>query len=284
VLKKKEERTEITVANPSKIKAISSSKKKNDKNDSQILAHLLRLGYIPSCYIPDRAIREMREKIRFRKFEVQIRTKLKNRIHSVLAKLGENPKFSDVFGKAGMKYLSELNANGIFRRQIDLCLELMEILSEHIRELDKEIVEEASNNPQAKILMTIPGIGPFLSLLILSEVGDIRRFNSSKELCNYAGLTPSLRSSGERETRGKITREGSGLLRLGLIEAVPHIIRSGGFLSDFYFKVRKRRGANVAKVAVARKLLSWIYHMLKDGLNYEEQEDIAVRWSRRQCW
>jgi transposase len=153
----------ISVAHPTKIKAITSSKKKNDRGDSEILAQLLRLNYLPTSYVPPKNIRFGRERIRFRRFEVQTRTKLKNKVHSILFKLGQNHDYSDIFGKSGREFIEDLDIEGVFKEQMYLCLETIDTLSEHINSYDASFLQEARSNPNACILMTIPGIGPFLS-------------------------------------------------------------------------------------------------------------------------
>jgi transposase len=120
--------------------------------------------------------------------------------------------------------------------------------------------------------MTIPGMGYYSALLTKSEIGDVRRFRSAKQLCNYAGLVPSTYASGNTCFHGHITKQGSRWLRWILVEAAIHAVKRPGVLRRFYFKIERKKGGQIAKVATARKLLEWIYHILKDGESYQEVE------------
>jgi len=133
----------------------------------------------------------------------------------------------------------------------------------------------AEEDRDAMILMTIPGVGYYSALLIKSEIGDVRRFPSAKQLCSYAGLVPSTYASGNACYHGHITKQGSRWLRWILIEAAIHAVKRPGVLRRFYFKVERKKGGQIAKVATARKLLEWIYHILRDGRTYQEMEKIA---------
>ncbi len=108
-----------------------------------------------------------------------------------------------------------------------------------------------------------------------SEIGEVKRFPSAKQLCAYAGLVPSTYASGNTCFHGHITKQGSGWLRWILIEAAIHAVKKPGVLRRFYFKVERKKGGQIAKVAAARKLLEWIYHILRDGKTYQEMERIA---------
>jgi len=139
----------------------------------------------------------------------------------------------------------------------------------------KRVQQLAEEGHDALLLMTIPGMGYYSALLTKSEIGDVKRFQSAKQLCAYAGLVPSTYASGNMRFHGHITKHGSRWLRWTLIEATIHAVKRPGVLRRFYFKVERKKGGQIAKVAAARKLLEWIYHILKDGRTYQEMERIA---------
>jgi len=122
------------------------------------------------------------------------------------------------------------------------------------------------------LLITIPGTGYYSDLLTKSEIGNVRRFPSANQLCSYAGLVPSTYASGNTSYHGHITKQGSRWLLWILIEVAIHAVKRTGPLRRFYFKVEKRKEGKVAKVATARKLLEWIYHMMRDGKTFKEVE------------
>jgi len=116
----------------------------------------------------------------------------------------------------------------------------------------------------------MPGVGPLLSLFILSEIGDISRFHTSRQLSSYAGLVPSTSQSGGTVRHGRITRQGSRWLRWALVEAAINAESRPGPLRNYYLKLAKRKGNKIARVAVARKISTYVFHMLKEGKTFEE--------------
>lgn len=252
----------VRLAHPKKLRAIASARIKTDKIDSTILAHLLRTDLLPSSYIPTRDCRHQRELLRYRASLVRLRAMVKNKCHALLAKNGIQSPFSDPFGKGGMEYLRGLQLPEVFRMGLDGYLRLLDCLSIEVNLVTKEIDRKAEADPKARLLMGIPGIGRYSALLILSEIGDITRFPDSRHLCSYAGLVPSVRSSGQRTVRGGITHEGSPWLRWILVEAAQKAVQRPGPLKEAYQELLRRKGKGAAKVACARKLLKAIYHML----------------------
>jgi len=249
---------EVKLAHPLKTRVIAEAKIKTDKTDSGALAHLLRLGWLPTSYVPPKEVRDLRELVRLRTYLVMVRTRFKNKIHAELAKRWIRV-LRDPFTKRRKSQLREL---GILT--IDNCLSVMETLDERIAELSKLVKEKAGESEDARLLMTIPGVGYFSALAVLAEIGDIRRFPNEERLCSYAGLVPSVHQSGNTRWLGRITREGSGLLRWVLIECVwTHLQNADDTpLTRFFWGTAKRRGKQVAAVATARKLLVAMYYML----------------------
>ena len=154
-----------------------------------------------------------------------------------------------------------------------LCV--LETLKHEIRSASKRVRQLAEDDQDSRLLMTIPGVGYYSALLIKSEIGDVKRFPSAKQLCSYAGLVPSTHASGNVCYHGHITKQGSRWLRWILIEAAIHAAKRTGPLRRFYYKVERKKGGKVAKVATARKLLEWIYHMLRDGKTFQQIEKAA---------
>ncbi|WP_207890128.1 transposase, partial [Natrarchaeobius chitinivorans] len=114
----------------------------------------------------------------------------------------------------------------------------------------------------AQLLMTIPGVSYFTSLLITSELGEIDRFSSAKKVISYAGLDPSIRQSGDKEVRGGISKEGSAPLRWALVQCANVAVRFDDYLGQFYNRLKQRKNHNIAIVATARKMLVAMFHML----------------------
>jgi len=116
-----------------------------------------------------------------------------------------------------------------------------------------------------KRLCPIRGIGPYTALLIIAEVGEVARFPTAKHLCQWAGLTPTVRSCDGTARLGHISRHGSTILRWALCEAAQHTPTGGGPLRAHYDPIAKRRGPKIARVAIARQILTLSYYGLRDG-------------------
>jgi transposase len=258
----------IHLAHPIKTRAIAEAKIKTDRIDSSILAHLLRADLLPTSYIPPKQIRDIREVLRYRASLVSLRTSIKNKIRAILSKNGITIKKSDIFGKKAIKQLKGLQLRDCYKIALEGYIRVGEAINELLKEVSKWIESVVDETEEARLLMTIPGIGYYSALLIVSEIGDIRRFPSARKLCSYAGLVPSVHSSGGRTRYGSITKQGSRWLRWILIELSYHFVNGSTRMRRIYWRVRDRHGANTAKVAVAREMLKVIYYVLRDRRPY----------------
>jgi transposase len=259
-----EEGYNLTVSHPKKTRYIAEARIKSDRVDSKALAELLRLDSLPESYIPPRDIAVLREKIRRRAFMVRQRTKLKVKIRDVLAYEGVKPsKEYGLFTGKGVEWLRCLGVE-----PVDCYLRLMAPLSREVLLLSRELRGLAGEDPDVRLLKTIPGVGYYIALLIKAEVGDISRFTSGDHLASYAGLVPSTRSSGGIERHGRITREGSRWLRWALVEAAMVHLRYDTPVTRLYHRVAERRGRKPALVAAARKLLTVCYSVLRNRRPY----------------
>jgi transposase len=266
---------EVKLSHPLKTKAIAYAKVKTDKVDSATLAHLLRSNLLPLSYVPEKPIRLNRELLRYRASLVKIQTGVKNKIHTILAKNNVSHGYSDLFGKEGMTFLQSLTLPENYKIALEGYLAVLNVVRQEIRAVSKKVQQLAEGDRDALLLMSIPGMGYYSALLTTSEIGDVKRFRSAKQLCAYAGPVPSTHASGNTCFHGHITKQGSRWLRWILIEAAIHAVKRPGVLRRFYFKIERKKGGQIAKVATARKLLEWIYHILRDGRTYQEMEKIA---------
>ena len=262
----------VCLAHPLKTRAIADARIKTDSIDSETLAHLLRADLIPRSYVPTKPIRELREIVRHRASLVRLRTEVKNKVHAIVAKEGIRHDFSDLFGKAGTEFLRTIELSKTNRFALNNYLALIENLDTRIHETSEYIECIAKNTPEVRLLTTIPGIGTYSALLILSEIGEVERFPSPKKLCSYAGLIPAVYQSGSTKRYGKITKQGSKWLRWILIQAVHKTVKNPNALQRFYHKLARRKGNKIAIVATARKLLIYIYQMLTLDIGFYDLE------------
>jgi transposase len=273
-----ERKLDVVLSNPIKTRAIASAKIKTDKLDAVKLADLLRGGYIAECYVPDRRIMDLRELVRHRAALVRMRTKLKNKIHSIVLMKGitvsniDNNNHNHHYHPFTKRYNEILR--GVNDYRVNDYLRLIESLDIEIKEITNKILSIAKEHEMAKLLMTIPGVGYYSALLIVSEIGDINRFPDSYHLCSYAGLVPSTHSSGGVTYHGKITKTGSRYLRWVLLECVHVHIRTckHSNITRFYERLVKRKGSSMAAVAAAAKLLKVAYWVMKEKREYHNHE------------
>ena len=262
----------VILSNPTETKAIASAKIKNDRIDSHMLAQLLRAQLISTAHVSSQASRQLKELIRHRGKLVRDHVRMKNRIHNILAKNNYQIPVSDLFSKKGLSWLSEVHLPGYHRKQVNTYLYLYETLKEQVANLTKAISNQAQTNDTAKLLMSIPGIGPITAMTIIAEVDDITRFASYRHLSSYAGLVPSLASSAGKDRRGHITKQGSRFLRTAMVEAAQAAVRKRNSKINIYFRRRLvRSGYQKAVVATAHKLLQYVYFVWKNQSPYREQ-------------
>lgn len=268
---------EVKLAHPQRVKAIASAKIKTDEIDSRVLADLLGADLIPEAHVPRREVRLARNVLRQRLFLVRMRTMVKNRIHGLVDRHPELPKGegmkSDLFGKGGMTWLRELELCREERRLLDGELHLLDTLNELVSKSDGWVRELGRENREVELLSSLPGIGKFFAVLLWSEIDGIARFASPKKLCSYAGLVPSTYSSGGKSFHGRLTKRGNKWIRWAMLEAVVPAISHDFWLRAHYDHIKSRAGSNPAKVAVARRLLTLVYRVLKERRPYRLVKD-----------
>jgi len=268
------ETCKVKVAHPSKVKAIASARIKTDKIDARILAQLLRADMIPESYVPPKAYRQARLLVRYRASLVSARTRIKNQIRSLLTKEGiKNPfKTNAAFGKKGLLFLRNVDLEEMQRISMDSLLSLLESFNKQIADFDKRIINMASQDSYAKLLVTMKGIGHLTALAVASEICDINRFSSYKKLCSYFGLVPSVYQSSTTERRGHITKQGNALLRSMLIQDARVAVRYSEYFKRKYEKLlAKGVKEKKAIVAIARRMVVIMYIMLVRNEQYVEE-------------
>jgi transposase len=256
---------ELHLAHPLRTKAIASARVKTDAVDARTLAHLLRADLLPEAYVAPRELRDLRDLLRQRVVLTHMRSALKNRVHALIARQGVQRAHVDLFGAAGRRFLDDLPLRPDPRARLGTLLRLIADFDREIDALAREIDRRAKHDPRVDVLRQIYGVGRYLGMLIVAEIGAIERFPSARHLCAWAGLTPTVRSSDARARLGHISGLGSKALRWALVEAAQKACQGGGPLRHDFERIAKRRGRKIAKVAVARKILTLCYYGLRDG-------------------
>jgi hypothetical protein len=189
----------------------------------------------------------------------------------VLHQEGWRKPVSDLFGKRGRQWLAGLELSPAGRRVVDTYLGLLEQWNAAIAEQDEQLSRLAAADARAGWLQTIPGIGAYSAMVILAEVGEIGRFADKKALASYAGLVPRVRESAGKRSFGGIGRQGSGTLRWIMLQVAQVAARHSPAVRSYQEHLRRKKRGQVAKVAVARKLLCCVWALLQHGVCYDDE-------------
>jgi transposase len=246
----------LVVGEAAKIRAMVV--RKTDRRDARHLRDLLKNDRFPLVWIPDPTTRDLRALIKHRLRLVRIRTMVTNGLHAIALnqRLALGPS---LWSRQGLAQLQALVLLPHTRRRRDDSLELLRWLNGHIDELDLQVATAAAADPDARRLMTHPGVGPVTALATVLVLGPVGRFPGSKHVVSYIGLAPSINASADKYRLGHISKQGSALLRWVLGQATPLATREDARLKRIYFAVLRRRGRPKAKVALARRLLIRLY-------------------------
>jgi len=257
------------LSHPKQTKAIAAARLKNDRVDAERLALLLRGDLLPTVWIPPAALREARELVRHRIQLVWVRGVIRNRLQAMLARRNLKPASGQSWlTQRGQRELHRLPLPAAAGRIREDCTAVLPMLDAQIRRLDAELLARWGQDPRVQRLTTIPGVGPFIAIVLILELGDITRFATAKQVASYVGLTPRVRSSAGRVRAGHISKEGNRLLRWVLVLAATQASRRPGPLRTWFHAVKKRRGKKVARVALARRLAEIVFHVWKHECDY----------------
>ena len=257
-----EEGVDVKLSNPLRTKAIAEARIKTDRIDAKTLAYLLRGDLVAESYVPTRKNRERRALIRYRASLIQMRVDVKNRIHALLDKHELTHTYTDLFGKQALEWLRSLQLPTPDSEILQSSLQIVETLNEQIRSMDIQIAKDATSEEKAKLLMTMPGVDYYAAMVLLSEIGDVHRFNSDEKLVSWVGLAPQVHQSGETNWTGHISRKGSKRARWILGQCAQSARQHDPRMREFYERIERKHGSQKAVVAVARKMLAIMYVML----------------------
>jgi transposase len=224
------------------------------------LAQLLRADLLPEAWIAPQQVRDLRALLRHRASLVRLSPAAKNRIHAVLADRGIQQQ-TGLWTGIGRVWLAELPLPPTPRAIIEDYLALLDGLAEPIGRLEHQIATLARPDPRVQALMALPGVGRLTAMTLVAEIGELSRFPTARKLCAWAGLTPAVRNSDRKVRHGHITKQGSPWVRWILPEAAQTAKRSPMFATA-YTQLARRRGKQIATVAIARRLLARSFHIL----------------------
>jgi transposase len=258
------------------------SKQKTDRRDAGQLSHLLwvhrqqflegkrplglrRVQPPTPQAADDRQITALRARL------TKKRTAVLNGIHKILRKHNlEQACPTKVFQTQKVRrWLAAMELPAVDRLEMDLLLPQWDLLDGQLEVVEAKIAERAEVDEQAKLLESMPGMGHYSAVAIASRIGGIERFRRPDSLANYFGLTPGCRNSGEATQRlGSITKQGSKMVRYLLGQAVVKVLRFDATMRGWFKRIKKRRGAKIARVAVMRRMTTILWHMLQRKQKY----------------
>ena len=260
---------ELCIGDAAKIKTKRVRKQKTDRNDAQLLLHLLLDNNFPKIWVPSPENRDLRQLLWHRHRLVQMRTRIMNQLQALAMNEGQRRK-KKLWSAAGRAQLEKLPlAVWASRRRKDL-LELLDRMNPPIAELTRAVEQEARKRPEVQRLVTHPGVGPITALAIVLIIGTPERFPCGKQIGSYVGLIPAEDSSAGQQRLGHISKQGSSLLRFLLVEAAQAAARCDADWRRRYMHLVMRRQRNIAKVAMARRLAVRLYWMWRNSWEYSQ--------------
>jgi len=249
----------VVLANPVQVHDVVK-KMKTDQRDATAIADMLRCGYLQKIYIPDEKTLKLRDLARHEAQLRRLRASLRVRIKSYLKRDGDFRKF-----KWNKEVMKELRSKPL----ISNFVTLIEAIDPEIKKVSKMVKMVAINNDTTRILQTVPGIGEFSSLMIMAEIGDIRRFDNPKSFVSYCGLGTGTYQSADTTYTVNNNAVNKWLKWVFRMSSGRAIMKSTAYLAH-YVRVKNRRGYKIARKSVARKMATDVWHMLTNNEVYKE--------------
>jgi transposase len=258
----------MLVGDPGAIHAAMARRQKTDRRDARHLLQLLVEGRFPAVWQPPAENLEMRQLLLHRWTVVRLRTRVTNQLDG-LAK-NEGLLGPRVWRRKRRQQVEALPLSGWYARRRQDLLQLLDELNRQLGPLDKAVAGVAEQNPEARRLMTHPGVGPIVALAYVLAIGDWQRFPRGKQVASYLGLIPAEASSSDKRRLGHISKQGNGLVRWLLVEAASIAQRYDPAWHRQYLRLSMSKHHGVAKVAMAHKLAIRLYWMLRSGQDYPQ--------------
>ena len=230
---------------------------------------LLAENRFPTIWMPSSEQRDLRTLLRHRHQWVRLRSRVQHTLQSMALNHGLRRGHS-LWSQAGQHALRTLPLAPHASERRGALLSLYHRLQESIDQLDQRVGQQVQKHPQARRLMTHPGVGPVTALATEVFLGDPLRFIDGKALASYIGMIPSEHSSGGRQRLGAMSKQGNTLLRYLWCEAAMHAVERDPELKRFYRRKLVQKGMGKARVAAARKLGIRLWIMMRDQIDYQE--------------
>lgn len=269
---------EARLAEPADTKALQGRKKraKTDRIDAKHLRDLLMIERLPESWVPPEHVQEIRTLTRMRHGMVEERSAHLQRIHAQLFHNGCPKQEKNLLSAEGRERLENLDLPAAARKVVEVCLKMIEHINEELSSIEAELRAYARAQSGCKALREHYGVGELTSVALFSELGETRRFSSSRKAVRFAGLDVTVHSSDEKRAAGKLSRQGSPVLRWAAYEAAKGAYRKSSPDHEYYLHTRERIGTNRAALSIARKLIRRAHHTLRELGEEAMSEPLAV--------
>jgi transposase len=255
----------VTLVHPPHIKLITQAQVMTDSMAASRLACLHAVGLLPPVWVPPAEVRDHRALVAQRTKMTRLSTQAKNRLHAVLHRHHLPPPEGELFTPDKGDWWLSLPVPPLERVRIQCDLDTLVFAQRQLSRLEETLVMLAAQDERVVLLIQLPGIGLITALTLLSAIGDISRFPSAKHLVGYAGLGTRVHDSGLTRRTGRITKAGRRDIRAATIEAAHTAVRIHPHWKAELERLEPRLGKNKAIVAIARKLLVAVWHVLTKG-------------------
>jgi transposase len=259
----------VWVGDAARIRRFATRTQKNDDRDADLILELMLAGRFPRICRPTAEARAVVQLLRCRHNLVRTRTRIANSLSAIALAAGQVRRLS-VVTVAGRRRIEQLPLPEPLSWQRATWLALLDAVDAPIHDADRRLAAAADGDAQVARLRTQPGVGLLTALALVHILSPVERFSTSRKVTAYVGLDPVEHSSGEHRRVGRISKQGSHLLRFLLVEAAQTAARHDPHLNRVYQRLARRKTRQIAKVAVARRLLVQSYILLRDGIDYKE--------------
>ena len=267
----------VTVVHPPHVALITRAQVMTDKIAARTLAKLHAVGLLPSVWVPPPQVRDHRALVAQRSKMLRLSTQAKNRLHAVLHRHHLLPPEGDLFTPAKREWWLGLEISALERARVQCDLDVLSFAQTQIAHLEVAMTALAAQDERVLLLVQIPGIAWLTALTLLAAIGDITRFPTAKHLVGYAGMGVRVHDSGQTRRSGRITKAGRRDIRAAMVEAAHIASRTHAHWRAELARLEPRLGKNKAIVAIARKLLVTVWHVLTEGCadRFADPEQVA---------
>lgn len=266
----------VTVVHPPHVALITRAQVMTDNLAALKLARLHAAGMIPALWVPPPEVRELRALLAHRRLQVRLATQAKNRLHAVLHRHHLAPPAGDLFAPAQRAWWQSLKVSAVEQTRLASDLATLDFANTQKRALEEMLTTLAAQDARMPLLLQLSGFSLVNSLTVLAAIGDITRFAHAEQLVGYAGMGARVHDSGMTTRTGKITKAGRRELRAALVEAAQVAVLHHPHWRAELARLEPRLGRNKAIVAIARKLLVAVWHILTEQVADKHAESAAV--------